>query len=174
MLAKELLEREARSRSLVSLGSQCRTVLAHVPGRREGESPIEKDERGLPLRVKPDPADNVESGSGSDGNRDHTTLDKQKRKLVPDDDRQGAVHSSETSRKRAKGRRGEVWKVPYESDDEDEHDECAYMAEYGYRAVHDFWPSQSRQVAYMSIYDDRTNKTVRAVPVITFEFLLNP
>lgn len=164
VIAKDLLEAEKRSQAFIDLGYQNRWVLGRVSGRADGQPPIEKDEKGLPVTVKLDTSEQDDEGHHSERItelNDGETTESEKRKRETDDDQGRTPEPSRTpSRKRAKGKRGEIWTVPEESEDESEYDELAYMAKHGYTAIHDFWPSASRLGASKFVSQDRLSKTV--------------
>lgn len=229
-LADELIEKDWRDGIFLDHGGNgLRSLLGTVPGLEDGQTPIEKDDKGLPVdpkyrpAAKPktkasvtgdkaegkaaaadaptsesasaaaessvvgdkpgsmvvveastsaaapvsntqtdqsgDPNDKqIEGGHSTDDPTPTSTGTKRKAPESGDDSESLATQQVE---KRVKKAVKVIWPIPDETDEEeDTHDEYAFLAKRGWTTTHDLWPSKWRKQAAASVNDQKVAKTV--------------
>lgn len=167
-IAKELNDLDRKSKLWVWYNCRQRWVLGRVKAREDGQPPIERDEKGLPIPAMPEPTDNFSredenhSSSESEVEEEQSRQESTKRKRPP----------SRSTRANPKNKRSKPgnddlkkWTVP-ESSDEEDKDEIAYLARHGRITLHDFWPSEWRTQAAAWNNKRVLNKTVRSPSIL--------
>ncbi|KAK6905092.1 hypothetical protein I203_105911 [Kwoniella mangroviensis CBS 8507] len=138
---EEQMKEDRKKKAWAIVGAHSRKVLATVKGREDGEPAIDRDEHGLPVKVK-------KVVDQSDTTSERAEIEDQ----------------VQTNKKKGKKRSGRLtnnkrWTVP-DTDTEKEYEILPQQyVNKGERLIYDHWPNEWRCLAVKWINNKRINKT---------------